>query len=109
MQYNTALCFILLAVSGLALIAWRVHSLVSAVGGGLVAIMGALVVFQYLTGISIGIDTAFFYPWERTLSADPGRMALTSAISFMCAGGVIILLSLRPARTSDVRHRTRCP
>ena len=36
-----------------------------------------------MTGVSFGIDTLFFYPWERTLSADPGRMALTTAISFL--------------------------
>jgi signal transduction histidine kinase len=58
--------------------------------------MGVLVVFEYATGISLGIDTALFYPWERTLSADPGRMALTSAISFASAGGALLLLMWRP-------------
>src|ERR687885_151534 len=67
-------------------------------GGGArrVRLMGALVVFEYATGTSVGIDTAFFYPWERTLSADPGRMALTTALSFVCAGGALALLVRRP-------------
>jgi len=53
--------------------------------------MGTLVVFEYATRTSIGIDTAFFYPSERTLSADPGRMALTSALSFVATGGALLL------------------
>ena len=45
--------------------------------------MGAAVIVEYAAGISLGIDTLFFYPWERSLSADPGRMAVTTAISFL--------------------------
>ncbi|HEX8847685.1 MAG TPA: CHASE3 domain-containing protein [Pyrinomonadaceae bacterium] len=96
MQYNTALCFLVLGVSACLFVARRGHRLLPLAGGTFVALMGALVIFEYLSGISLGIDTAFFYPWERTLSADPGRMALTSAISFVCAGGALALLAWRP-------------
>jgi len=96
MQYNTALCFLVLGASAWALVARRGHPLLPAVGGVLVAVMGALVVFEYATGISLGIDTAFFYPWERTLSADPGRMALTSALSFASSGLALAVLAWHP-------------
>ncbi len=95
MQYNTALCFIAVALSGWLLIARKVHRLSPVVGGFFVATMGALVAYEYATGRSIGIDTLFFYPWLRTLSADPGRMALTTAISFISSGAALVLLSFR--------------
>jgi signal transduction histidine kinase len=96
MQYNTALCFILLAASAGAMLSKRVPPLFPALGGALVGLFGLLVVFQYATGISLGIDTLFFYPWEHTLSAEPGRMALTSAVCFAVAGNTLCLLILRP-------------
>jgi PAS domain S-box-containing protein len=95
MQYNTALCFIALAVSGWLLFTRRGHRVGPVIGGAFTAVMGALVLYEYATGKSIGIDTLFFYPWLRTLSADPGRMALTTAISFLSSGLAIILLSFR--------------
>lgn len=96
MQYNTAMCFLVLGVSAFALVARRGHGFLPVLGGLFVTWMGVLVIFQYVTGISLGVDTAFFYPWERTLSADPGRMALTSAISFVSAGSALLLLMWRP-------------
>lgn len=96
MQYNTAMCFLVLGASAFAQVARRGHWFLPLSGGLFVALMGVLVVFEYATGISLGIDTALFYPWERTLSADPGRMALTSAISFASAGGALLLLMWRP-------------
>ncbi len=98
MQYNTALCFIALAASGW-LAMRRGYRIAPAIGGGLVALMGGLVVYEYASGKSIGIDTLFFYPWLRTLSADPGRMALTTAISFVCSGSALVLISSRREAT----------
>ncbi|MFN2452728.1 MAG: CHASE3 domain-containing protein [Pyrinomonadaceae bacterium] len=96
MQYNTAVCFLALGTGACALILRRFNPVLPAMCGLFVALMGVLVVFEYLTGISLGIDTLFFYPWERTLSADPGRMALTSAISFTMSGGALAMLVLKP-------------
>src|SRR5260221_2259022 len=79
MQYNTALCFLALAASGWIRISDSHRPartrIVSAAGGALVCVMGALVIFEYATGRSLGIDTLFFYPWDQTLNANPGRMA----------------------------------
>jgi signal transduction histidine kinase len=96
MQYNTAMCFLVLGASAFALVAQRGHRLLPVLGGSFVTLMGVLVVFQYVTGIPLGIDTALFYPWERTLSADPGRMALTTAVCFVSTGGALLLLTWRP-------------
>ena len=94
MQYNTALCFIALGVGGIGL---STRKRVLMLGGGSVAaLMGAAVILEYATGVSSGIDTLFFYPWERALSADAGRMALTTAVSFLCSGVALAILAVRP-------------
>lgn len=96
MQYNTALCFITLALSAMGIISERIPRPVCVITSSLVSLVGLLVVFQYLTGVSIGIDTLFFYPWNQTLSADPGRMALTTAFCFFISGISLSLLILNP-------------
>src|SRR6185295_5471070 len=55
----------------------------------------ALVIYEYATARAVGVDTFFHHPWLQTLSAYPGRMALTAAISFLSAGLALILISLR--------------
>lgn len=95
MQYNTALCFIVVGISGLLLITHRGHLVSPALGGALLIVMGALVIYEYASGVSLGIDTAFFYPWDQTLLAYPGRMALTSAVSFVSSGIALALVSYR--------------
>jgi diguanylate cyclase (GGDEF)-like protein/PAS domain S-box-containing protein len=100
MQYNTALCWIALAASGLILVRGRGPRFAVVLGGSFVALMGALVIYQSAAHRSLGIDTLFFYPWIRTLSADPGRMALTTAISFLTAGVALIIISFRRSATA---------
>jgi len=93
MQYNTALCFLALGAAGACLLTGR--RLLMLAAGSFAALMGAAVILEYSSGISFGIDTLFFYPWERSLSADPGRMALTTAISFFLSGCALIILAVR--------------
>jgi PAS domain S-box-containing protein len=95
MQYNTALCFIVMGLSALLLLRRQGPQILPALGGAFLIVMGALVIYEYSSGKALGIDTAFFYPWERTLSADPGRMSLTSAVSFVSSGIALVLLSTR--------------
>jgi two-component system sensor histidine kinase/response regulator len=94
MQYNTALCFLLLGAAGVGL-ATR-GRIVTCAAGGVAALMGAAVIVEYAAGRSFGIDTLFFYPWARVLSADAGRMALTTAISFALTGSALIVIAIRP-------------
>jgi CHASE3 domain sensor protein len=93
MQYNTALCFLALGGAGVGLLKGR--RLLQLSAGSFAVLMGAAVILEYATGISLGIDTLFFYPWERTLSAYPGRMALITAISFFLSGSALIILMVR--------------
>src|SRR5581483_7195191 len=95
MQYNTALCFVLLALGGCLLQVRPKLWFITGAAGALAAVMGALVIVEYAAGISVGIDTLFLYPWDRTLSADPGRMALTSAISFLASGSSRAVVALK--------------
>ena len=100
MQYNTALCFVALGVGTWLLVARRGFRALPALCGTAVAGMGVLVLAQYMTGVPLGVDTFLFYPWERTLSADPGRMALTTALSFTLSGASLALVALWPRALS---------
>lgn len=96
MQYNTALCFIVLALSAGMMMTRRLPRFLPAPGGIFVAVLGSLDIFQYISGVSLGINTFFFYPWDLTLTAYPGRMALTTAACFALAGSTLSLLALKP-------------
>ncbi|HYY93022.1 MAG TPA: ATP-binding protein [Pyrinomonadaceae bacterium] len=96
MQYNTALCFVALGVGAWLLVARRGPRALPALCGTAVACMGLLVLAQYATGVNLGVDTLFFSPWESALTPAPGRMALTSALSFTLSGASLALLALRP-------------
>ena len=93
MQYNTALCFLALGAAGVGLSTRRRLLLLG--GGSFAALMGAAVILEYATGRSFGIDTLFFYPWAAS-SADPGRMVITTAISFFLTGSTLVILAVRP-------------
>lgn len=95
MQFNTALCFVALGVGGGGLITKR--KLVTGVAAVFVTVMSGAVLVEYAAGVSIGIDTLFFVPWERTLSSDPGRMALITAVSFFFSGSALLAQIFRPS------------
>ncbi|MCU1267241.1 MAG: putative Histidine kinase (modular protein) [Acidobacteria bacterium] len=92
MHYNTALCFLALGAAGLGLSIRR--RMMVLIGGSFAALMGAVVILEYATGTSLGIDTLFFDAWELT-PAYPGRMALTTAICFSLGGSVLVILAVR--------------
>ncbi len=94
MQYNTALALVALASAGLGLAPRR--RLLLLVGGAATVLLSAPVLVEYASGRTLGIDTFFFFPWDQTLSADPGRMALTTAISFLLSGTAALALAWRP-------------
>jgi PAS domain S-box-containing protein len=94
MQYNTALCFVALGLAGLVLSPRRRWGLLC--GGGFVGLMSAVVLLEYASDRALRIDTLFFSPWVSTLSAHPGRMALTTALSFCITGSSLFILGLRP-------------
>jgi hypothetical protein len=93
MQYNSALCFLALGAAGIGLSTRR--RVLPFCGGSFAALMGGLVILEYATGLAFGIDTLFFLPWEGTPAADPGRMALTTAICFLLTGTALLILAVR--------------
>jgi hypothetical protein len=86
MKVNTALCFV---ATGVAL--WLARASAQShhqhrVGRWLavfVATTGTLTLVQYVSGVDVGIDQLFFRDPD---SLNPGRMAPTTAVSFVCVG-----------------------
>ena len=95
MQFNSALCLVLM---GLALDAWACGKTrwMLPVLGSFVALMGAVTLGEYLFRTSLGVDQLFFRSYIVTATSAPGRMSPVSALSFLMAGSVMILLT-RPA------------
>src|SRR5580765_5168374 len=56
MQFNTAICFILLAICGVIKILHPERRVVFGIAGAFVFAIGVLTVFEYTSGTTIGID-----------------------------------------------------
>jgi sensor domain CHASE-containing protein len=97
MQYNTALCFVLM---GVAFDAWasRRPRAVVLITGGLVAITGCLTMAEYLFHANLGIDQIFFRTYIATEVANAGRMSPISAFCILTVGTAFVLLGLRSTR-----------
>lgn len=84
MQFNTSLGFILVGVGLYAL-----SNNLPKVGmycGSLAAILGLLTLYQYLSGVGIGIDQLFMQHTGEVNTSYPGRMAPKTALCFALAG-----------------------
>ncbi len=91
MQYNTALGFFL---CGLALLFIRYKQFHFAkLAASVIALIGLGTIFQYLSGISIGIDQLLMEHYITVLSANPGRMAPNTALCFLISGTSFYLSS----------------
>lgn len=105
MVFNTALCFTLLGTNIMlrehALRDPSSHSGWADVGISLLIIaLSSGTLFQYLTGIDIGLDQLFLTPWILDANAFPGRMAPQTAICFIFSALVLLLFRFHLARTS---------
>lgn len=61
---------------------------------GLAALIGALTVFQYVTGLNLGIDTLLFHEAPGALATTaPGRMGPPAANSLLILGSAVALLT----------------
>lgn len=90
MKANTAVGFLLAGVSLLLslgnLTDQRIHFL-KQVCAFIVSLIGLLTLFQYLSGLNLGIDQLFFKEPEGTVSTTiPGRMAPNTALNFLLIG-----------------------
>jgi len=96
MQYNTALGFLL---CGLTLLFVRYEQFkYTKITSLLVALIGLATLFQYLSGISIGIDQLFMEHYITVLSSYPGRMAPNTAMCFLISGASIFLAFSTPSK-----------
>ncbi|MGQ0762150.1 MAG: PAS domain S-box protein [Acidobacteriota bacterium] len=116
MKANTALCFLLLGLS-LRLLqrdfsntnvvsrSYHQRRLVAKVLASVVVLIALVTLGEYIFGWKPGIDQLIFTEPPGTFGTfSPGRMALTSAVSFFSAGLALLLLDaetpsgLRPAQ-----------
>jgi CHASE3 domain sensor protein len=93
MQYNTALCFVLLG-AGLFLLT-TARPKIAPWLGGVVFFFTLLTLSQYAAGWDFGIDQIFFKPYFQTATTFPGRMSPLAAVWFIFVGAGIILVGAK--------------
>ena len=98
---NTALCFLLFALSILLQISRSKVLEKIGIGCGLiVAVFAAIILTEHLTGFDFGIDRIVFaHRLDDWFLPTPGRFAITSAIAFVVGGVGLAFL----------RHKGRVP
>lgn len=95
MQYNTALGFLL---CGLCLLLYIFgQQKLGVMLAGIVGLLGALTLVQYLFNLNLGIDELLMQHYITVQTSTPGRMAPNTAICFFL---VSVSLILAAARTS---------
>ena len=90
-QYNTAFCFIFCG-AGLCLLQSRLAR-GALWPGGIVMLLTAVTLLEYLTGLDLGVDQLLFKPYFESATAFPGRMAPLTAFCFVIFGGALGLAS----------------
>ncbi|MFC4700707.1 ATP-binding protein [Glaciecola siphonariae] len=88
MQFNTALCFSLLGISGILRVL-SLHRVALACVTVCFAI-ALLTLMEYLLHLNLGIDTLFFAPKNSTM-LHPGRMAPNTAVCFLAVSAIMML------------------
>ena len=91
MQFNNALCFILIGVGGLLILSdKRAATILMAVLG---LILSGLTFIQYPFGVDVGIDLLFFDTDKILHTAHPGRMAPNSALAHILTFSSMLLVA----------------
>lgn len=91
MKFNTALCFFLTAAS---LLFWVINKQKAAItAGAMIITIAGLTLSEYITGLSVGIDTLFITPFTDYRSSAPGRMTVNACVCFLMTGLSILILS----------------
>src|SRR5215470_19381713 len=100
MQYNAALSVLLCGLGLLALSGERVRF--ERVCGIVVAAIGLLTLYEYIFGLSLGLDQFFLQPFTTVRTSHPGRMAPQTALGCFLTGTVLVILRL-PTRHGLIR------
>ena len=100
---NASICLVLLGASLLLLLPHPPRSRTLERIGGLLAALGAaigaLTLFQHLTGSNLGIDQLLFRePPGAPATMSPGRMGPPASTSFLLSGLALLLLGVRTRR-----------
>lgn len=91
MQFNDAICFLLLAAGGLLSVSERrTAAAVISVSGFTISLITLL---QYPLGVNFSIDLLFFNTHEIVETANPGRMAPNSALTHVFAFLTLMLFN----------------
>ncbi len=100
-QPNTAV-LISLAGAAILLLHFGLHR-VALVVGALVAIGGALNLFQYIVDADFGFNHQLMFdrPWGRGATVAPGRFGPSASISFIFIGASIVLLGKHSDKGRD--------
>ncbi len=83
MKPNTAIAFLCAALA-LYLVYRGGHGVLQATSAAIVVLLGAVSVWEYLSGTDPGIDQLLFH--DPVPSPHPGRMALFTAVAFVITG-----------------------
>lgn len=90
MKFNTACGFIL---CGAGLVTLTIRSTMAVWPGLLAALLGGLILAEYLTGISFGLDELGIKSYITTATAVPGRMSALAATCFTLIGLGLAIVS----------------
>lgn len=93
MKFNTATVFVLCAVSLLFRLqspATRQGQRIAAVCAGMVFLVAVLTLFEYVSGVDLGIDQLVLA--DTNVGAWPGRMSIATAFSFLLTGAALWLI-----------------
>jgi PAS domain S-box-containing protein len=94
MQFNTALCFLALAVALLAALSRRTPLAVSLATA--VVVFVAFTGLQYITATDFGLDQLFVRPFTVVGASHPGRMSPLTCVCFILSGtGLLLVTSAR--------------
>jgi diguanylate cyclase (GGDEF)-like protein len=96
MKPNTAIALIGAAVA--LLVEWRHGAMwLRRLMAGVPLLFGAATLFQYITGVAVGIDQLFFH--DAVQKIYPGRMAHVTAINLVVIALALLCTSARPRWT----------
>jgi signal transduction histidine kinase/preprotein translocase subunit Sss1 len=92
MQFNTALCFLLIGAATFMLsrrLERKLPIVIAVIGGTI----GLLTLLEYVLGISLGLDELFMEHYITTETSHPGRMAPNTALCFFLSAYSLVLIS----------------
>ncbi len=82
MQFNTAVCFILLSI---AIMTLNKHKNISLILSSLVILLTVLTLSEYIFNVDLGIDQMFRHYDLDSYTTFPGRMAINTSIGLLIA------------------------